>query len=51
MRLLRVGSWVLLVLGAVVVSLAAVWATPDEAPRRVVFLGGPIITMAEPLVV
>jgi len=50
MRLLRVGSWVLLVLGAVVVSLA-VWATPAEAPRSLVFLGGPIVTMAEPLVV
>ncbi|MBW2162150.1 MAG: amidohydrolase [Deltaproteobacteria bacterium] len=50
MRILRViGFALVIVLGAVALFLH--WAEPDTAPSQMVFVGGDIVTMAEPLVV
>jgi predicted amidohydrolase YtcJ len=50
MRIVRASVMVVIILGLLGAGLV-VWAKPDTAPESVVFLGGPIVTMAEPSVV
>ncbi|UCH28834.1 MAG: amidohydrolase [Myxococcales bacterium] len=47
MRMLRVAVVLSVALG-IAGFLLVRWATPDTAPRSLVFLGGPIVTMSEP---
>jgi predicted amidohydrolase YtcJ len=50
MRVVRGLVVLLLILGLAGIVLVR-WAEPDAAPQSVVFVGGPIVTMAEPAVV
>jgi len=47
MRVVRVLIAVVIILGLLAAWLV-VWAKPGTAPESIVFLGGPIVTMAEP---